>query len=286
MRTVAFCSFGAFVATIGALHADFRGVEFDEDVEGFQFSRVTSKKTRPSRDAIPKLDPTTENSTPQQSARRGRPRKKPQATGNDGAEDARAQSPEVAAKKSTRTNTKATAAQQETPPEDTRAARKHDLAEVVPSEKKRRKGRPAKSKPEEMNGYASPDPQHSNTAKISLPMADTPVMQRNKEMRTKKSEKGSRRSSLGMRGRRASSLIDSGASNGGYHLQGLCQSTNRIAALPHKEVDAAEFYKHIASDLPEPRRMRQLLIWCATRAMGDKPSGSRSEDESARLAGL
>lgn len=31
--------------------------------------------------------------------------------------------------------------------------------------------------------------------------------------------------------------------------------------------------------------MRQLLIWCGTRAMGDKPSGSRSEDESARLAG-
>lgn len=58
-----------------------------------------------------------------------------------------------------------------------------------------------------------------------------------------------------------------------------------FAALPHKEVDTADFYKHIASDLPEPRRMRQLLIWCATRAMGDRPSGSRSEDESARLAG-
>ena len=31
--------------------------------------------------------------------------------------------------------------------------------------------------------------------------------------------------------------------------------------------------------------MRQLLIWCATRAIGNKPSGSsRSEDHSARLA--
>lgn len=57
-------------------------------------------------------------------------------------------------------------------------------------------------------------------------------------------------------------------------------------ALPHKEVNSADFYKHIGPDLPEPRRMRQLLIWCATRAMGDKPSGSRSEDESARLAGM
>ncbi|KAK2848539.1 hypothetical protein FQN49_005624 [Arthroderma sp. PD_2] len=56
-------------------------------------------------------------------------------------------------------------------------------------------------------------------------------------------------------------------------------------ALPHKKVDTAHFYKHIASDgLPEPRRMRQLLTWCATRALGEKPTGSRSEDESARLA--
>ena len=57
-------------------------------------------------------------------------------------------------------------------------------------------------------------------------------------------------------------------------------------ALPHHEVDTADFYKHIESEgSSEPRRMRQLLIWCATRAMGEKPSGLRSEDESARLAG-
>lgn len=56
-----------------------------------------------------------------------------------------------------------------------------------------------------------------------------------------------------------------------------------LTALPHDQVDTAEFYKHIASDLPEPRRMRQLLIWCATRAMSDKRG--RSEDASARLAG-
>lgn len=57
-------------------------------------------------------------------------------------------------------------------------------------------------------------------------------------------------------------------------------------ALPHREVGTADFYKHIADDgLPEPRRMRQLLIWCATRAMGDRPSGSHSEDQSSRLAG-
>jgi len=31
--------------------------------------------------------------------------------------------------------------------------------------------------------------------------------------------------------------------------------------------------------------MRQLLIWCATRAIGDKRLGSQSDDQSARLAG-
>jgi kinetochore protein Mis13/DSN1 len=82
-------------------------------------------------------------------------------------------------------------------------------------------------------------------------------------------------------------LIDSGASNGEEDFQLFLRGgvLTGITALPHKEVNAADFYKHIAADLPEPRRMRQLLIWCATRAMGQKPSGSRSEDESARLAG-
>ncbi len=49
--------------------------------------------------------------------------------------------------------------------------------------------------------------------KVSLPFADTPIIRRNKEMR-KGVENGSRRSSLGQRGRRASSLIDSGKSDG------------------------------------------------------------------------
>ena len=183
------------------------------------------------------------------------------------------------------TRTKKTAAEPEPQPENMQSSLRND---AVPAEKKRRKGRPSKSKTEEKNGFVSPEPQPSGTAKITLPTADTPVMQRNKDMRTAaKSEKGNRRSSLGMRGRRASSLIDSGASNGEKPLQYLKGNgaNGSPTALPHKEVKATEFYKHIASDLPEPRRMRQLLIWCATRAIGDKPSGSRSEDESARLAG-
>lgn len=53
--------------------------------------------------------------------------------------------------------------------------------------------------------------------KIPLPFADTPILRRNKEMR-KFSADQSRRSSSGMRGRRASSLIDAGSSSGTFNL--------------------------------------------------------------------
>jgi kinetochore protein Mis13/DSN1 len=93
-----------------------------------------------------------------------------------------------------------------------------------------------------------------------------------------------------MRGRRASSLIDSGTSNGAAAFASLrvIQPANiSHAAIPHKEVSTAEFYKHIASEgLPEPRRMKQLLTWCATRAMDEKQSRSSSVDDDARREGM
>lgn len=100
----------------------------------------------------------------------------------------------------------------------------------------------------------SPTPRRPTESKIALPISDTPIINRNKEMR-KKGGKGNRRSSLGSRGRRASSLIESGQT-----------------ATPHREVNTTEFYKHIESEgLPEPRRMKQLLMWCGERALPDKP---------------
>lgn len=94
----------------------------------------------------------------------------------------------------------------------------------------------------------------SKSTVISLPFTDTPVMNRNKELRKKGSNV--RRSSLGMRGRRASSLIDNGHN-----------------AIPHREVATADFYKHIeAEGLSEPRRMKQLLTWTGERALGPKTS--------------
>ncbi|KAI9767753.1 MAG: hypothetical protein M1840_005434 [Geoglossum simile] len=105
-----------------------------------------------------------------------------------------------------------------------------------------------------------------DTTKIQIPFADTPVINRNKQLRQQHGQVH-RRSSVGLRGRRASSLIDSGST-----------------AVPHTEVDVKDFYKHISEDgLSEPRRMKQLLTWCGTRALGEKPSYS-SDDGNARLA--
>jgi kinetochore protein Mis13/DSN1 len=125
-------------------------------------------------------------------------------------------------------------------------------------------------------------PQHSGT-KIALPFADTPVIRRNKEMRENKS--GQRRSSLSSRGRRASSLIETGNSNGKITRTIPVRLLTNSTALPHDEVDIADFYKHIEADgLPEPRRMRQLLTWCATRSLDQKPMGATFEVSSAIAA--
>lgn len=104
-----------------------------------------------------------------------------------------------------------------------RSSRNRDSPEHQPEVKKPKKsGRPPKVKSQvhvpDSNGYNSPVQSPAGT-KVALPVADTPVIQRNKEFRGGKSDKGNkgrRRSSLGMRGRRASSLIDSGTSNGKF----------------------------------------------------------------------
>jgi kinetochore protein Mis13/DSN1 len=109
----------------------------------------------------------------------------------------------------------------------------------------------------------------SEGRKIALPFSDTPIINRNKEMRKNKGAQTGRRSSLGMRGRRASSLIENGHS-----------------AIPHREVEPAEFFKHIeAEGLSEPRRMRQLLTWCGERALSEKPPRG-TLDSNAVLGGM
>ncbi|RGP81723.1 kinetochore mis13 [Fusarium longipes] len=119
----------------------------------------------------------------------------------------------------------------------------------------KKRGNRAKSTKPPPDWDKSPQREASvQSATIALPMSDTPIINRNKEMR-KKGGNSNRRSSLGNRGRRASSLIEGGQT-----------------AIPHREVNPADFYKHIeAEGLTEPRRMKQLLTWCGERALAGKP---------------
>lgn len=257
-------------------------------MDGFQFTRP-SKPKKPRTSVAERVE---EEPAQRRSPKRGRPTKSKTEAEVNGVTEETTKVNGATKGRGRRRSSRITSAEPDRASEEpSRPTRKFDDIDSLPVEPKKKRGRPSKSGTEN-NTFMSPEPSQPGTSKIALPVADTPVIRRNKEMRTEKGKKGQRRSSLGMRGRRASSLIDSGASNGGRDpleqpgYPGIERSTNTfLAALPHKEVNAADFYKHIASDLPEPRRMRQLLTWCATRAMGDKPSGSRSDDESARLAG-
>ncbi|KAK3112255.1 hypothetical protein LTR53_011656 [Teratosphaeriaceae sp. CCFEE 6253] len=212
-----------------------------------------------------------------------------------------------------------------------------DKARPITVEKKRKRG-------------ANGSEEEEKIMRIALPFQDTPVIRRNKEMR-KSTAGGQRRSSSGMRGQRASSLMDDGRGSGTYqqspsaddalvdgagllaedpgeqagsrlqhdafkHLPNTVlasptpppsdstspaqlehptrdQAAEPVAdsiadglpdsALPHTEVQAAEFFKHISADLTEPRRMRLLLGWCGTRALPPKPEAPKDSNAGPNL---
>lgn len=175
--------------------------------------------------------------------------------------------------------------QQQSPVQKTRRKNGVDAEHTEPSSKPVEKvSAPDEEEVTAPQSEAEVQSQHSGT-KIALPFADTPVIRRNKEMRENKGKKGERRSSLSLRGRRASSLIETGNSNGIVISTTRNKTLTRSTALPHNEVDVADFYKHIEADgLPEPRRMRQLLTWCATRSLDQKPMGASFEVSSAIAA--
>ncbi|KAK2469689.1 hypothetical protein H9L39_18504 [Fusarium oxysporum f. sp. albedinis] len=127
-------------------------------------------------------------------------------------------------------------------PEPEREPQPETVPEAAPGsrvngapKKRGSRAQPTRPLPNWDNSPQREPPVQSTT--IALPMSDTPIINRNKEMR-KKGGNSNRRSSLGNRGRRASSLIESGQT-----------------AIPHREVNPADFYKHIeAEGLTEPRR--------------------------------
>ncbi|KAI1308528.1 Mis12-Mtw1 protein family-domain-containing protein [Xylaria venustula] len=247
-----------------------RIASYDEQDGDFQFTRASKRTKTAQPEPIPEdeLAPAPAPA-PKPAARRGRPPKK-----KDDREEPPKPSPKPAPKPaatraSKRRSSQVAAHSDDAPPPQrvTRHKTRSSIDRLDPAltkvqtkaTKPTSKHRQIEEEPE-METASTPmdiDKTHrieevSAAKKIALPFSDTPIINRNKEMRKKT---GNRRSSVGMRGRRASSLINSGHS-----------------AIPHREVDASEFYKHIEADgLTEPRRMKQLLTWCGERSLAEKP---------------
>ncbi|KAH9910123.1 Mis12-Mtw1 protein family-domain-containing protein [Epithele typhae] len=91
---------------------------------------------------------------------------------------------------------------------------------------------------------------------------ETPQIEKNKAMR---GETGHRRRSSVSRGKRVSSSYE----------------TTGVISHPHTSVSVSSFFKHIDSELPEPHRARQLLIWCSNRAMHE-PTDQTPQASSSR----
>ncbi|ODQ64996.1 hypothetical protein NADFUDRAFT_51595 [Nadsonia fulvescens var. elongata DSM 6958] len=83
---------------------------------------------------------------------------------------------------------------------------------------------------------------------VPLPMQDTPMIRRNQELR----KQNNRRSSLGKRGKRASSI------------------GNGSVAVPHNDISPQDYYKHLDPHLSDPQKMKNILIWSSTKVLEEE----------------
>lgn len=217
---------------------------YDEDADGFQFSRAKTKKTQtrgkspakspvkstkgapppPVSTAPKEVAPDTEK-TSRSAPSRGK-RTAPEAQPEEQDEPRRRRSARLSGDKIesvSRATAKSKAPSKTKAKTSAKSAPKEQQDAVKQAEEEVHRGRdlmtPAPTEPRAISPRRvqqlrdEEGEQPKGPTKIALPFADTPVIQRNKEMR-KNSAQGGRRSSAGMRGRRASSLIDAGTSNG------------------------------------------------------------------------
>ncbi|KAL9117845.1 MAG: hypothetical protein Q9187_005615, partial [Circinaria calcarea] len=223
----------------------------DEEVDGFMFTRTRSKRAKGTPIGKPQQPPLDEIQEEAPKPVTKKPRKKAASPGSYKSAPVEKEVKEVKRRRSPRNS--GDGVPTEPPPSEVKKRKTKEKGSSAPGRRKSTEpprtdveGEPNESI--DVVGSNSQEQQvetSGDVTKIALPFADTPIIRRNQEMR-KGAGGGHRRSSLGMRGRRASSLIDGGKSN-------------------------------------EPRRMRQLLTWCGTRALGEKPS-FEADDSHAKLA--
>lgn len=228
--------------TVGATKKAAKAA-YDEDDDGFQFSRRTSKRTTKAQAATapepipeePVAKPAREDPLPPKSTTR---RKKAPLPADPESSDTQ--------KRRRSTRLSGDKEQLEVRPKAVEPATTKRPKKTAPVEKERRKqitpvpeAQPQQKtavigvKTPTQNELKVAKKRDPNAQRIMLPFADTPVITRNKEMR-KGSKEGHRRSSTGLRGRRASSLIDSGMSNGESEqaaVQEMCTASNSVSVV-------------------------------------------------------
>jgi kinetochore protein Mis13/DSN1 len=213
---------GATKRTAGATKKAAKAA-YDEDDDGFQFSRRTSKRTTKAQ-AVPVAEPIPEE--PPAKAARAQDPLPAKPTARRKKASAAVVETETAEKRRRSTRLSGDREELEVRPKHPEPPTARRTKKTAPVEKEKKKqitpapeAQPAPkaafvgAKTPTQNELTIAKKRDPNAQRIMLPFADTPVITRNKEMR-KGSKDGHRRSSTGLRGRRASSLIDSGMSNG------------------------------------------------------------------------
>jgi hypothetical protein len=205
-----------------------RVLAYDEDDDGFTFSRTRTKKRTQTKTAEPvpeepepKAAPSKSHSAELVTNQRRKNAPSQQLPENDD-QPRRRRSARLSGEKA-----QPVAVEQPLPARKSTGRSKRVTTPPPPGQqeddglhvdKKRKKaGKAGASSEPEANGHGAESANGTagnQGTKIALPFADTPVIRRNKEMRKGGGKGDRRRSSSGIRGRRASSLIESGQSNG------------------------------------------------------------------------
>ena len=195
--------------------------DYDEESDGFLFRRTRSKKAKAAAavkesEAIPETVQEEEPKPVSTRKTRKKSSEAPNAVVID--QDSKSEKPERRRRSARNSGEQIVA---EPPPVQVkkRRAKQKDPSTPAPESQPTPDERPLQQEaPHESSGI-----QNEEATKVALPFADTPIIRRNKEMRA---NSGQRRSSLGNRGRRASSLIDSGKSNGMTYFQAFNHIAN------------------------------------------------------------
>ena len=184
------------------------------------FTRTRSKRAK-AMSTVQSHEPPTENIQEEvlKPATAKKPRKNAAKSGSPRATDVEKEIKEAKRRRSPRNSGEGVVA--ELPVLEVKKRRTKETGATKPKSRKSNEQQPvaAENQPDEstetdkVKSKVSQVDTTRDITKIALPFADTPIIRRNQEMRRGAGD-GSRRSSLGLRGRRASSLIDSGKSNG------------------------------------------------------------------------